>query len=91
MGPKGYGGSGILFIRLHSPAEAGRDFDFGVLPSDFSAGFCDSFCSMGISSVPAEDLATNPWDHKRVACLVAGVLWMVKKTIFVRGEMRRIS
>lgn len=47
--------------------------------------------NMGISSVPADALATNPCDHILVLCRAPGVSWTVKNTIFVEGEIRRIS
>ena len=46
---------------------------------------------MGINSVPALYLDTNASDHIRAACIITGVSNMVKKTIFVAGEIRRIS
>jgi hypothetical protein len=38
---------------------------------------------MGINSVAAADLETNPSDHCRVARTVPGSLWIVRNTIFV--------
>jgi hypothetical protein len=44
--------------------------------------------SVGISSVAAADLDTNPSDQCRVARTVPGSLWMVRNTILVRCIFR---
>jgi hypothetical protein len=46
---------------------------------------------VGINSLPALYLETNPSDHIWAACIITGVSNMVKNTILVSGEMRRIS
>src|ERR1700722_6610161 len=47
--------------------------------------------NVGMSSVPAADLATNPSAHGLVAFRVPGMSWMVKNTILVLPEIRSIS
>jgi len=46
---------------------------------------------VGIKSVPAADLDTNPCPHSFIPALNTGVSWTVKNTILVEGAIRRIS
>jgi hypothetical protein len=56
---------------------------FGVIPATRS--------KVGVSSVPAEDLDTNPCAQGFVPALNPGPSWTVKNTIFLEGAIRRIS
>src|SRR5438309_4681517 len=48
-------------------------------------------CKVGIKSVPAADLDTNPCAQGLVPALNPGLSWTIKNTIFVEGAIRQIS
>lgn len=51
----------------------------------------NSRCSVGINCLPAAALATHSCPNILVMSENGGQSWMVKNTIFVAGEIRRIS